>query len=312
MSRQPPSGGVHPEIALPHQQEWELYHNSFSLCSKKLRVCLAELGTSYRSHEIDLIETGSYQNVSPEFLRVNPAGTVPVVVHDGHPVYESHEQIVYLAGEAGEAGKELLPEDPEVCDLVMRWVDKASIVGDPLQGQEQRAGHCVPFLTLPLFATTVAAIPVSKILAGLPRHPYKERPILFLMLKLFGVRRLPRLGRLRQAVERGRECMASHLDELARQLESTGGPWILGETFTLADVSWMVLLDRLVEADWERLYWAEGQRPLVAAYWERLKMRPSFVSQVENMRCPNVRDGIAALAVAKAQNSALRAALEGS
>ena len=27
---------------------------------------------------------------------VNPAGTVPVLVHNGHPVYESHEQILYI------------------------------------------------------------------------------------------------------------------------------------------------------------------------------------------------------------------------
>ncbi|MFM8409893.1 MAG: hypothetical protein ACKOCT_06410, partial [Alphaproteobacteria bacterium] len=36
------SGGLHPEITLPHEQEWELWHNEFSLCSKKMRVCLAE------------------------------------------------------------------------------------------------------------------------------------------------------------------------------------------------------------------------------------------------------------------------------
>ena len=28
--------------------------------------------------------------------QVNPAGTVPVLVHHGHPVYESHEQILYI------------------------------------------------------------------------------------------------------------------------------------------------------------------------------------------------------------------------
>ena len=37
----------------------------------------------------------SHQSV--EYLRdVNPAGTVPVLIHNGHPVYESHEQILYI------------------------------------------------------------------------------------------------------------------------------------------------------------------------------------------------------------------------
>ena len=32
-------GGLRPEITLPHTTEFELYHNSLSLCSKKVRVC---------------------------------------------------------------------------------------------------------------------------------------------------------------------------------------------------------------------------------------------------------------------------------
>ena len=111
MSRTPPTGGLHSEINLPHTQEWELYHNSFSLCSKKLRVCMAELGLDYANHEIDLVETGSYENVGAKFLAVNPAGIVPVLVHDGHPVYESHDEIVYAAEHAGErVWAECVPE----------------------------------------------------------------------------------------------------------------------------------------------------------------------------------------------------------
>ena len=41
------------------------------------------------------IINNSHQSV--EYLRdVNPAGTVPVLIHNGHPVYESHEQILYI------------------------------------------------------------------------------------------------------------------------------------------------------------------------------------------------------------------------
>lgn len=311
MSRKAPSGGLHAEITLPHEEEWELWHNSFSLCSRKLRICLSELGLAWRSHEINLIETGRYENVSPAFLAVNPAGTVPVLVHAGHPVYESHDQIVYAAAHAGRVGAELFPADAGGRELVEVWVDRASLVGDPMQGRSRRAGHCVPGLTLPLFATMVAEIPAREILRGLLTHPNKERPVAFLLLKLFGIDRFPKLGFFLQAVQRSREAMGVHLDALAVQLKSHGGPWIAGGSFTLADVSWMVLLDRLVEADWERVFWAEGQRPLVAAYWQRSQERSSYAAEVERRRCPEVRAGIAALIAAKAQNPALRAALEG-
>ena len=60
-------------------------------------MCLAELGIPYKSHHIHLIETESYENLSRHFLAVNPGGLVPVLVHQGHPIYESHDQIRYAA-----------------------------------------------------------------------------------------------------------------------------------------------------------------------------------------------------------------------
>ena len=98
--RHPVEPGLQEDITFPHTQEFELYHNALSLCSMKSRVCLAELGIPYEGHHIDLIETGFYQNIRPDLLDVNPAGTVPVLLHHGHPIYESHEQIRYAADHA--------------------------------------------------------------------------------------------------------------------------------------------------------------------------------------------------------------------
>jgi glutathione S-transferase len=47
----------------------------------------------HREFEVDLIGT---ETKEPKFLNINPAGTVPVLVHNGHPIYESHEQILYI------------------------------------------------------------------------------------------------------------------------------------------------------------------------------------------------------------------------
>lgn len=310
MSRKALAGGIHPEITLPHTQEWELYHNSFSLCSKKLRVCLAELGLPYRSHHIHLIETGGYENVSRGYLRINPAGLVPVLVHNGHPVYESHDQIVYTAECAGMRGVELLPRDPETRKLVDYWIDCASLVGDATQGTERRAGHCVPGLTFPLFATMVRYIPYREILRGLLTHPNKERPLFFAVLKFRGVGGLPRLSPVMKIVQRSRDHMGAHLDALGILLDKHGGPWIAGDRFTLADVSWVVILDRLAEADWDRHFWSDGQRPTIAAYWQRLQARPSYASEIEAVRCPVTRQGMSDLKEVKTSDPKLRASLE--
>lgn len=308
----PMPGGLHEEIALPHAQEWELYHNSFSLCSKKLRVCLAELELPHASHPVDLIETGAYENVGRRFLTVNPAGLVPVLVHRGHPIYESHEEIVYAARHAGERGRALLPEEPALRTQVERWIDRASLVGeDPTRGTELRAGNCIPGLTFPLFAAMVRTIPLRRFAEGLLFHPQKRRPLFLALLKGVGVEGLPRLAPAMAVLRRSRDDMQRHLDALSAQLATSGGPWIAGEGFTLADVSWVVILDRLVEADWDERFWGAGRRPAVAAYWERLQARPSFAVAIEGARCPRTRAGVAALREAKRRSPRLRAALEG-
>ncbi len=298
---------------MPHTKEWELYHNSFSLCSKKLRVCLAELGLDYESHPVDLIETGSYENVSRHFLAVNPAGLVPVLVHQGHPVYESHEEIVYAARHSGERGAELLPEDDATRALVEHWSDVASLTGDdPTQGTEQRAGNCIPGLTAPSFATMVQYIPWRRFVEGLLFHRQRRRPLMLAGLKLMGIHRLPGIRPAMAIIRRSRRDMERHLDALGEQLEKSGGPWLAGARFTLADVSWVVILDRIAEADWDGYFWGGGRRPFVAAYWARLQQRPSFDAAIVRHRCRIMLDGAADVKAAKRRDPALLEALEGS
>ena len=302
--------GLQPDITLPHQKEWELYHNALSLCSKKTRLCMAELGLPYRSHHIDLIETGAYQNLSREFLAVNPAATVPVLVHEGHPIYESHEQIRYAAEHAPE-GTSLIPQDSALAAEMNAWIDRSSLIGDdPIKDMAASAGNAVPGLTVPLFATMVEDIPYTKILEGLLFHRLRQRPMLFLAMKRFGLARLFRKGPAGPIVRKSAREMHRHLDELAAQLEKTGGPWILGETFSLADVSWAVVLERLREADSLHVFIGEDLRPAVAAWWERLRARPSYHAAIALHEHPTVTRGLERIRAAKAADPELRRALE--
>ena len=187
----PVTPGLHEEIDLPHTQEWEIYQNSLSICSKKLRVCMEELALPHLSHHVHLIETKCYENLSRDFLKVNPGFTVPVLVHRGHPVYESHEQILYAAEHAGTRGAELLGESRELRAEVARWVDHGALKGDPLAGGEERAGTNAPGLTVPIFATMIPYIPWWRLGEGLLFHGDRRRPLVFSILKLRGIRKLP-------------------------------------------------------------------------------------------------------------------------
>jgi len=307
----PVPAGLQSDITLPHEQEFELYHNALSLCSMKTRVCLAELGVPYASHPIDLIETGSYENIGRRFLAVNPGGTVPVLVHRGHPIYESHEQIRYAAQHAPPGSPRLVPEDPELRAEMERWVDRSSLTEDPLAHGDLSAGNAVPGLTVPLFAAMIDRIATWKILEGVLFHFDKRRPFMFLALKWRGLAKLARIAPVVKVITRSHRQLAAHLDALAEQLERSGGPWILGSDFSLADVSWLVIFERLEQADCLHVHLAPGLRTGCFEYWERLKARPSYRHAILGFPHATITAGTQRLRAAKAADPVLRAALEG-
>ena len=304
-------GGLQADIELAHGQEFELYHNALSLCSMKVRVCLAELGIPYASHPVDLIETGAYQNIRAAFLRVNPGGTVPVLVHRGHPVYESHLQIRYAAEHAPPGSPSLVPDDPERRSLMEAWIDRSSLTHDPLRHGDESAGNAVPGLTIPLFAAMIDRVAWWKILEGLLFHFDKLRPLMFLRFKISDLAKLGGVTPAMKAVARSRRQMGAHLDALERRLVESTGPWILGETFSLADVGWLVIFERLVQADYLDLFLRPDSRPHCAAYWARLRARPSYRQAILDHGHDTIVRGTERIRSAKAADPALRAVLEG-
>jgi glutathione S-transferase len=64
----------------------ELYHYEPSANSMKPMLCLKEKGIDFVSRYIDL---HSFEQHSPDFVRVNPNGQVPALLHDGEIITES-------------------------------------------------------------------------------------------------------------------------------------------------------------------------------------------------------------------------------
>jgi len=301
-------GGWHPELTLRYERAFELYHNAFSLGSKKVRLCLDELGIDYLGHEIELIETGAYANLTPEFLAVNPAGLVPVLVHEGHPVYESHEILVYAAGHAPPGAPPLMPADPTLAAQTFDWIDRASLRGDdPIADAALGAGDAVAGLSLPLFAAMLEAVPYERFVDGLLYHRTRSRPLAFGALKRRGVARLHRGARAMRVLRDCATHLRTHFDALERRLDA-GGPWIVGDAFGLADVSWAAILERLREADALEPFTAA--RPALAAYWQRLRARPGYRSAFADHTHPAAAAGLERLRAAKRADPELREALE--
>lgn len=308
----PVTGGLHPEISLPYTDEFELYSNPFSHCSRKTRIVFAELGLPFRHVPIDLVETGKYETISAHYLRVNPSGLVPTLVHKGHPVYESDDILNYAVAQAGSEAPHLVPQDAAARATMEAWVLRGSVAsGDPLKHIETSAGACMAALTVPLFAATIRFIPFRRLLPGFLFHPNKERPAFFALAKLIGLRGLVALPPVRTLQRTARVTMERHLKEMLGQIASSGGPWIMGEQYTLADVSWTCILLRLDESGW--LGYFAGQRGLsaLAGYFERAQSRPSYEAAITRLSHPIVEKATAELLKGTVRDPKIAAALYG-
>lgn len=70
-----------------------LHHGRRSSASRRVRLCLEEKGLAYEGHVVDMAKM---EHHSPEYLKINPLGVIPTLIHDGRPLHESGTICEYL------------------------------------------------------------------------------------------------------------------------------------------------------------------------------------------------------------------------
>src|SRR5271170_134459 len=63
-----------------------LYDFGNSVCCQKVRITMRAKGLVWEAIKVDLFRTEQYD---PNYLKLNPKGVVPTLVHDGKPIIES-------------------------------------------------------------------------------------------------------------------------------------------------------------------------------------------------------------------------------
>src|SRR5262245_34792401 len=91
----------------------------------KVRILLSLLGVP---HEKVMLDSRKREHKSPEFLKLNPRGEVPVLEDDGTVLWDSSACLVYLARKHG--GEQWLPTAPAEMAQVMQWV---ALAGNEIQ-----------------------------------------------------------------------------------------------------------------------------------------------------------------------------------
>jgi glutathione S-transferase len=225
-----------------------LYHHDKSTCSQKVRICLAEKAVAWDSHQVDLLNA---ENLSPEYLAINPNGVVPAFVHDGRPVIESAVMCEYI-DEVWPGEPKLTPDDPVArADMRawLRFIDEVPSMAVRVPSFQN------------VFLERFKAMSEEEYAAFRDQNTLRRE---FFM-------RLNRTG-----------FSDAEYDNSIRQLELTvarmekalaDGPWLVGGQYTIADICIAPLFQRMDDLGLADL-WADS--PHVSDWFERMKARPAY------------------------------------
>ncbi|MEK9647062.1 MAG: glutathione S-transferase family protein [Alphaproteobacteria bacterium] len=231
----------------------ELYHSNWSICAQKVRLVLAEKSQEVVRHHLDL---RAREQQTPAYLQLNPKVYVPTLVHDGCPIVESALICEYLDEVFAEPA--LRPSDP---------VDRAKIRAWTRRPDDGLHRACATLTNAIAFRLQWLEKPKDEIEAMLVATPDP-------------VRREWRRAMIDQGTEtpifrRAVWNYAALLTDMENALHD-GRYRLMGEAYTLADVSLTSYLNRVAELQLQPMW--EHKRPRVTAWFDRIQERPNFAS----------------------------------
>jgi len=94
-----------------------VYGHPFSPNTRKVRWALEEADVAYEFKQVDLIKR---EQKTPEFLKLNPNGRVPVLDDDGFILWESNAILWYVGDKLGRGT--IVPEDVKLRAYIDQWM----------------------------------------------------------------------------------------------------------------------------------------------------------------------------------------------
>lgn len=235
----------------------ELYDFPNSICAQKVRMTLLEKGLECQKHDVNLFVSAQYD---PAYLKLNPKGYVPTLVHDGKAIRESNLICEYL--------NEVFPEPP------LAPADAAERASMRLWGKAVDEG---------LFE---AAAVLS--FSAMFRERMKQQTEQQRQQRYRNVGDPARRDRYKSTYEDGVdspyvfrgiaafEIAFKGMDEAL----ASGDDWLAGNMFSLAELNVAPMVARLEYLTLLDLWLAD--RPVVRAWWQRVKDRPSYQTEITN------------------------------
>ena len=261
-----------------------LYSHYASICSQRVRLALMEKQIPFKSVMLHY-EKG--ETLSPTYLGINPRGVVPTVVADAEVVFDSATIVQYLNNRY--EGPELLPGDDAAKEAIRHEIREA----DAFPVQDHVYAGVVQRRADGSIQTDWNNAHIEKYIATM--KDYKEKYPAFAEnydLKIqdheYQLTRVLDEEQMAKTVALTNKTMDDLDVRLAKQ------DFIVGNTFSLADISWIPIFIRLHYVVKFRI-WGDGLRSNLERYFdERIRTRPSFKPAILDHYVGNiVPDGLA-------------------
>jgi len=232
-----------------------LYHTARSNCSARVRLLLEEKELAWTNHHIDL---GRKENISEEYFGINPKGVVPSLVHDGEVVVESNDILAYLEEKYPDPGFRGVPDglQPEID----HWLQQS---GDL---------HLPAIKTFQYYKINAALLPKTEEEEALYQKLQKDQE----MLAFHG-----KHSQGKSFTEDDANTAIALLDGAFKKINMAiaDGGYIVGNAYTLADISWSPTVTTLISGGFDFSPYPEIER-----WYETILQRPQFQEAVIEWR----------------------------
>lgn len=225
----------------------DLYNSPVSTCSQKVRMVLAEKDLAWTDRTIEF-EKGDH--ISDWYLKLNPNGVVPTLVHDGQVITDSSVINEYL--------EDVFPDHPlrptkhvEVAHMRTwrQYIDEVPTEAIRYPSFNAHFVRLTSSMSEREFAEYSSRLPLRK-------HFY---------------RRMARTGFPKSEVDAALDRLRQTVERMDSALQTTN--WLANDAFTLADVSIMPTVVRMEDLGLSHI-WADLSR--VSEWYARLRQRPAF------------------------------------
>jgi glutathione S-transferase len=236
----------------------ELYHSVNSVCAQKVRIALAEKGLEYKEHLMTL----RGDQFDPAYMKLNPNGVVPTLVHDGRPVIES-SVILYYIDEAFPQPS-LMLSDPHQRALVRQFNKLVD---------EYVHNSCIVLTFATAFRPWFAGLTGAQIEEKLARSPLKQRTEYKRDVALHGL-----------DSKYVKDALGHH-EKMLKMMDAAleSGPWLAGRDFSLADAA---VIPYVLRLELLRLKPLWAALPRVQQWYERMRARASVKKELLERMTP--------------------------